>query len=92
MSDMKKVFKYPVDIEDEVSVLMPKDAKILTVQVQNDKPCIWAAVDPTETYSEFRKFRIAGTGHSIEDGADDNYIGTIQMYGGKLVLHVFEIK
>lgn len=88
---MMKVFKYPLEIKDEVSVPMPLGAKILTVQSLNNKPCIWAAVDPSTTYMEMRKFRIAGTGHPIADSTVDGYIGTVQLHGGMLVFHVFEV-
>ena len=89
---MKRVYKYPLEVNDEVSVNMPKGARVLSVQVQNGRPCLWAAVDPCETSQEERRFRIAGTGHPIEDDVVDGFIGTIQMYDGRLVFHVFEIK
>ncbi len=90
---MRRVFKYPiVEIQDVVNIMMPKGAKVLTVQVQNGTPCIWAAVDPCQTYLEMRRFRIAGTGHPIEDNIVDNYVGTIQKFDGKLVFHLFEVK
>lgn len=88
-----RVYKYPIpSIQDVVRMMMPKDAKVLTVQVQNGTPCIWAAVDPSQLYLETRLFRIAGTGHEIEDDIVDDYVGTFQMYDGKLVFHLFEIK
>ncbi len=89
---MKRVYKYPLDIQDEVIVMMPKGARVLSVQVQNGRPCLWAAVDPSETELEKRLFRIAGTGHPIYDDVVDGFIGTIQLYDGKLVFHVFEAK
>ena len=89
---MKRVYKYPLDIQDEATVMMPIGARVLSVQVQNGRPCLWAAVDPTETEIEKRLFRIAGTGHPIHDDVVDGFIGTIQLYDGKLVFHVFEAK
>lgn len=89
---MKRVYKYPLDIQDEVTVMMPKGARVLSVQVQNGRPCLWAVVDPNEMTLEERFFRIAGTGHSIQDDVVDGFIGTIQMYDGRLVFHVFEMK
>ncbi len=88
---MKRVYKYFLEVNDEVSVYMPKGARVLSVQVQDGRPCIWAAVDPSERV-EKRRFRIAGTGHPIEDDVVEGFIGTIQMYDGRLVFHVFEIK
>lgn len=85
------VYKYPLDIHDEVVVMMPNGARVLSVQVQNGRPYIWAAVDPNELTLEERWFRIAGTGHPIQDDVVDGFIGSIQMYDGKLVFHVFEM-
>lgn len=87
---MTKVFKFPLEISDEQKVLMPVGAKVLTVQVQNGVPCLWAECNHAACVS--RTFLIRGTGHPIDDDIEKEYIGTIQLYGGSLVLHVFEIK
>lgn len=88
---MKRVYKYHLDIQDEVSVMMPKGARVLSVQVQDGRPCLWAAVDPIQIELEKRTFRIAGTGHPIADDVIDGFVGTIQMLDGRLVFHVFEM-
>lgn len=87
---MKKVFKYPVEVSDKFSLLLPMEARILAVQMQRDKPCLWALVDPNAPV-ETRNFRVAGTGNPIEE-ENLEYIGTFQMAGGNLVWHLFEIK
>lgn len=68
---------------------MPVGAKILTVQVQNGIPCMWAMVDPDASTEEVT-IRVHGTGHPICDSAKLEYIGTFQIYGGGLVFHVFK--
>lgn len=88
---MTKVFKFPLEISDEQKVLMPVGAKVLTVQVQNGVPCLWAECNP-DAECVYRTFLIRGTGHPIDDNIEKEYIGTIQLYGGSLVLHVFEIE
>jgi len=90
---MKRVYKYPIDITDNQYVAMPKNAQILTAQVQNGKPCLWALVDPNAKIEE-RTIRIAGTGHSISDEEACRlvYVATLQMHNGSLVFHVFEVK
>ncbi len=86
-----KVFKYPIPTKDSFSLLLPKEAKILAVQTQKNNPCIWALVD-TNAPNETRRFRLAGTGHPIDENMDDlNYIGTFQMLDGVLIWHLFEI-
>jgi hypothetical protein len=92
---MKKIYKYSLEVEDIQRILLPIDAKILTVQVQNEKPCLWALVDP-ENNTEARIIEIFGTGNLVSDYADISiehiYIATFQLYEGKLVFHVFEQK
>lgn len=86
---MKRVYKYPLTITDFVTISMPIGAKILRVDVQNEKPYIWALVDP-DAVKETRCFRIAGTGHEIEDDHCDSYVGSFMLMNGALVFHVFE--
>ena len=88
---MKRVYKYLLEVNDKVSVYMPKGARVLSVQVQNGRPCLWAAVDTNELTLEERWFRIVGTGHPIHDDVVDRFIGTIQMCEGSIVYHIFEI-
>ena len=68
---------------------MPSGAQVLTVQIQRGEPCLWALVNPAQPYEE-RTFRIYGAGHEIEEQWI-GYIGTVQMLGGSLVWHVFEV-
>jgi len=90
---MLTIFKYPVPIEDHFILELPKNAKILAVQIQRGAPQLWAMVD-SETEKEARHFRLSETGHPL--GEDYlriiNYIGTFQMENGALVFHLFEIK
>lgn len=71
---------------------MPRDAKILAVQVQECTPepvSLWALVDHADPVV-VRKFRFYGTG--IETPTDPGtYIGTFQLYRGGFVGHLFEI-
>lgn len=84
---MYAIWKYKIDGDN--IVLMPRGAQILDMQNQNDNVVIWALVD-TANPPEERRFRIFGTGQSMENhpGA---YIGTAQSHSGNIVLHVFEI-
>ena len=85
---MSKVFKYLVRAVDRVTLEMPKGAKLLSFQCQNDQLCLWALVDP-KAPTETRSFRVVGTGHPIEEPGE--FVGTAQMRGGLLVWHLFEI-
>lgn len=91
---MLKIWKYPIPVQDDIQIEMPKGARVLTVQRQGDLPefggpCLWALVNP-EAKKEIRQFRLAGTGHPIDHAEKLTYIGTFQMEGGALVFHLFE--
>lgn len=89
---MKKIWKYTFPVADEFTITMPAKARILLIHVQGEgRPCIWAEID-TKNLPEKRMFRLYGTGHTIEDEyANRLYIGTIFMYGGGKVYHLFEV-
>lgn len=86
---MKTIYKYHVPINDEFSLELPSGAKILCVGVQNNEPYIWVLV-----YSDYevikRYFSWRGTGHDCSNVSSANYIGTVQLYNGQLVFHLFE--
>ncbi|MBD3282443.1 MAG: hypothetical protein GF387_02430 [Candidatus Portnoybacteria bacterium] len=89
---MQSVYKYTIPVEDYFSLDLPKGAKVLTVQEQHDEPQLWALVEKGVS-TEKRNFRLAGTGHPIEEKPETlNYIGTFQLAGGSFIGHVFEIK
>ena len=85
-----QIWKFPLEVNDAVLVEMPFGAKVLTVQVQNGIPCLWALVEPRNTPDGSTKFRIVGTGHYF-DGKGE-YIDTFQLMDGALVFHVFRIE
>lgn len=86
---MLTIHKYELEPGANV-VLMPRDAQVLTVQVQRRVPCMWAKVDPTQP-TEPRTFAIYGTGHDVPADPRLRYVGTFQQAEGALVWHVFEL-
>jgi hypothetical protein len=87
---MLTIYKYPLAVNDHVAVALPKGALPLCVQVQGERPCLWAKVD-TEQETEQRVFRVTGTGHPLDPDAALLYVDTFQMFNGGLVFHVFEV-
>jgi len=85
---MKTIHKYPLVVQDNNPVLMPDEAQVLCVQMQNGGPCLWALVE-TDLPKVVRNFLIYGTGHPVSK-AQQSYVGTFQMHDGNLVFHVFE--
>jgi len=84
------IWKFPLNVTDMNRVVMPMDSEILSIQTQDDIPCIWALVNPKKDKT-VRAFEIFGTGHPIttDIGTDRKYLATFQISNG-LVFHVFE--
>lgn len=88
---MKTVWKFPIQVEDTFDMHMPRGAQVLSVQVQAGSPVMWALVDPDAKVEE-RWFRVAGTGHAVDDEKFPVFIGTFQLEAFGLVFHVFAQK
>jgi len=84
---MKRIYKYPIEVNDYPVIKMPKESTILKVDVQKGVPCLWALVDDANAHDN-RYFYLYPTGAEIDFGK--KYIGSFQMLGGDLVFHLFE--
>lgn len=82
-----RIYKYFLSLGRRQTLYMPPGAVILTVQLQDQIPTLWAIVNPDEASSEARTFCIYGTGADLPEKAE-RYIGTVQLNG--FVWHVFE--
>jgi hypothetical protein len=87
---MKTIWKFKLQTTDEQQILMPKGSEILTVQIQDGEPCIWAMINEPNAEAEKRYIEVFGTGNPILSHGPRKYIGTYQLRGGALVFHVFE--
>jgi hypothetical protein len=87
---MRTIWKFKLQTTDEQELLMPEGSEILTVQIQDGEPCLWAMIENTESKPEKRLIEIFGTGNPINSHGPREYIGTYQLGGGALVFHVFE--
>lgn len=88
---MKTIHKYRLEVDSVQHIPMPAGAEILSLQVQDGTPCLWAMAEDTETLA-MRHFETFGTGRELCDGTEAarKYVGTYQLHGGGWVLHVFE--
>ena len=88
---MKTIWKYPLrQIDEVISLEIPRGAKLLTVQLQDSMPTLWALVEKDAPYDDTRRIILLGTGQYIEHELGD-YLGTVQTNIG-LVWHAFEVK
>jgi hypothetical protein len=82
------IWKFELQVIDHQIVNMPAFAEILTVQMQHDKVCLWARVNP-DADREVRIIEIYGTGHAFASvSRQRRYIATFQMHSGDF--HAFE--
>lgn len=86
---MKTIYKYKIETTDSQVLLLPKEAEILTVQIQNGEPHLWAMIDTDKDETDPRVIEIFGTGNPIPDG-NRRYISSYQLRDGRLIFHVFE--
>jgi hypothetical protein len=88
------IWKVSLAITDRQTVTMPKDANILSVQEQSGTLHLWAIVNPYAE-QERRVIEIVGTGTPMADVDEEDlarfHIATVQVRGGALVWHVFEL-
>lgn len=83
----QRVYKYK--LQPNAQINLPKNAKVLTVAVQNEEVFLWALVNPEEQEGEIRTFLSFGTGHDIPIDIQIDFIGTVFFKDG-MVFHVFE--
>lgn len=83
------IWKWTLEITDRQELHMPVGAKLLTVQMQHGKPCIWALCDENHERA-LRTIAIYGTGNPMPENPGE-YVGTFQVDSGLLVFHVFGV-
>ena len=92
----RKVWVYRKTLEDLnglISFDMPSGAKVLSVVAYGESALsIYVLVDPEATTVK-KVFRIVGTGHDVEAFVSyKQFVGTVVLSMGSLVLHVFELE
>ncbi len=85
------IWKYELPSMDCV-IAMPRGARVLTVQRQDNRDCVWAVVDKDLAVddTESRRFITLGTGWGIPDDLMLDYIATVQE--GPFVWHISEAR
>ena len=87
------MFKYDINPGGESVVQMPIGSSLLHVSQQTDNDVkLWAIVEDTALLVP-RHFFVVGTGHALPDDiyTKYRYVGTVHVWSGAIVLHVFEV-
>lgn len=86
---MITIHKHPVSLQDTFTLALPEGATFLSLQNQRGAPQMWFKVDDSRPLRN-QLFGICGTGQEIPSPvAAAPFLGTFQLEGGALVLHVF---
>ena len=87
---MNIIWNYELEFKYEQTHYLPLGYKILSVQQQRGKICVWVQIDPDRDTQEVTFF-IRCTGDEIKNSKSIVYLNTVQMDDG-LVWHVFKEK
>lgn len=82
------MYKYQFEFAKEVDIEIPDGPTMLSVQLQNGVPCMWAMVN-TENKPKVYKLACYWTGEEITNADQLRFIDTVQA-ADNLVWHVFE--
>jgi len=87
---MKTIYKYPLKITPVQDIEIPSGSTLLSVQVQNELPCLWVLILDTTARKTVIRLRTVLTGEQINDGfiGISKFLGTYQIRG--FVGHVFQ--
>ena len=88
---MKSIYKYPIHRAHREEIILPLE-QILTVQLQNHIPCLWAMIDDDKPKKKIAVW-IIGTGWDLSPLKDKNliYISTVQDESGFVWYFFYEI-
>lgn len=84
---MLKIFKYLLQPLTRQGLHLPKDAVVLTAQMQGSDLCLWVQMEDTRPCTELRMFEVYATGDDLPN-EPRRYIATVQR--GHYVWHVYE--
>ena len=83
-----KIYKYILRMEETQLLEVPRGSKILSVAEQRNKIAIYALVDIKQKRFDYYKFFIKPTGQDVNVN-DCEFLGTVKMYEGDLMFHIF---
>ena len=86
-----KIYKYTIEkFVDKQLIKVPVGAKFLSLQTQNNIPCLWFLVNENETVDTTIPIFTIGTGQPIHWSITTmTFLGTYQLFDGELIYHVF---
>ncbi|HEY6143710.1 MAG TPA: hypothetical protein VIV55_09900 [Flavobacterium sp.] len=86
------IHRYPLQLKTgKQGIVMPEGAELLTVQIQDRNPVLWALMNPFNKKIE-RFFQLFQTGEAICSNNNEYvYISSFQLVKQGASFHVFEV-
>lgn len=89
------IWRYPLQIKTgQQEIVMPEGAELLTVQIQDRVPVLWALIDSFGAKTT-RIFEVHQTGDALlgitNNKRDYRYISSFQCEKTKAAHHIFEV-
>lgn len=87
---MKVIHKFTLTV-NETEILIAPHSSLLSVQVQDNRICLWFLTEPAVAKTDQRLFVAVQTGEDFKMTNNHKYIGTVLLNHERYVLHIFEI-
>lgn len=84
---MKRILKYTLDIVEHQELTLSENSRILSVKNQRDNIVLYALTNELTTCTYL--IIMHGTGHPADDVIGAQFVGTVSLHNGSLMLHVF---
>lgn len=89
---MQTIYKYPISpaIQTTIrAVSIPKGGRVLSVESQGSVIVLYAMVDHDEKELMEVQVEVYGTGRPVPDTTNLLFLGTVKLFDGGLMYHVF---
>ena len=89
----RRIYMYRLYIDSPITISLPKESEILSVINVGDNVCLYAIVDTvtmeTEEYSIQCYDGSYGTSRTIRHDNSYKFLGTVSLFDGSKIIHVF---
>jgi hypothetical protein len=90
---LKTIYKYPLEPKAINYLDLPIGSEVISTQEQKGSVNIYALVDNAVEETEIHEVLFYGTGNQVSGQIGEyKFIGTVSMYNGDLVFHIFARK
>lgn len=84
------VYKYPIPFQENFTLTLPKDSKVVRLDSENGFSFLWALINTEETENYTYHFKSSKTGGVITHDNDLVFVGTYSIFiQMELMLYVF---